>query len=267
MQTDIIEWDTVKDWVYDWLCMVNNAFDTAVKALSVSPFDSSITAIDTAFAAVEGVALVLVSMFFAMQLCNEAMLLRIQSYEQVFKVFFKFILAKVIVQNARGLMGIIFNSFNSIAVTLVEEEYGFLSGFDTKAILTKPDDAGFMNLNYLVKYLETMPTFLILMGACWVIDLVLIGRLFEIVVYTAVSPIPLATFAAEGWHDSARSFIKSYAAVCLQGLIVVLMFYAFTQVMDLLGGADTVGITIVALSLVMGVSKSGQWARQAVGCA
>ena len=263
----IIEWDTVKEWVYDWLCMLNNAFDTAVKALTVSPFDSSIKAIDAAFSAVEGVALVLVSMFFAMQLCNEAMLLRIQSYEQVFKVFFKFILAKVIVQNARGLMGIIFNSFNGIAAGRVTESYGFLSGFGTEALLEKPADPGFMNINYLVKYLETMPTFLILMGACWVINLVLIGRIFEIVVYTAVSPIPLATFAAEGWHDSARTFIKNYAAVCLQGLVVVLMFYAFTQVMDLLGGTDTVGITIVALSLALGVSKSGQWARQAVGCA
>jgi site-specific recombinase len=62
-----------------------------MNALTISPFSSSITAIDTALAAVEGVALVLVSLFFAMQLCNEAVLLKIQSYEQVFKIFFKFI--------------------------------------------------------------------------------------------------------------------------------------------------------------------------------
>jgi len=263
---DLIDWDTVEDWVYDWLCMINNAFDTAMNTLTISPFNSSITAIDTALAAVEGVALVLVSMFFAIQLCSEAMLLKIQSYEQVFKVFFKFILAKVIVQNARGLMGIIYNSFNSVASGLIEDSYGFLSEFSTSDILPEPDEAGFLGLNYLVKYLETMPTFLILMGACWVINLILIGRIFEIVVYTAVSPIPLSTFAAEGWHDTAKGFIKSYAAVCLQGLVVVLMFYSFSQVVDLLGGADTIGITIVALSLALGVAKSGQWARQALGC-
>lgn len=262
----LIKWDTVEGWVSDWLSVINNVFDTAVSTLTISPFDSSITAIDTALAAVEGVALVLVSMFFAIQLCNEAMLLKIQSYEQVFKIFFKFILAKVIVQNARGLMGIIYNSFNSVAAGLVEDSYGFLTGFDSEAILSKPADAGFMNLNYLVKYLETMPTFLILMGACWVINLILIGRIFEIVVYTAVSPIPLATFAAEGWHDTAKAFVKSYAAVCLQGIVVVIMFYAFSQVVELMGGTDTVGITIVALSLALGVSKSGQWSRQAIGC-
>ena len=86
---DLIDWDTVDDWVYDWLCMINNAFDTAMKALTISPFDSTITAVDTALAAVEGVALVLVSMFFAIELCNEAMLLKIQSYEQVFKIFLR----------------------------------------------------------------------------------------------------------------------------------------------------------------------------------
>ena len=261
----IIEWDTVKEWLYDWLCMLNNAFDTAVAALTVSPFSSTITAIDTAFAAVEGVALVLVSMFFAIQLCNDAMLLKIQSYEQVFKLFFKFILAKVLVQNARELMGIIYHGFNQIAAQLSQDHYGFLSAFTPESLITKPNSAGFLKLNYLVKYLEAMPVYLILMGACWVINLILIGRLFEIVVYTVISPIPLSTFAGEGWHDVAKAFIKSYAAVCLQGVVVVVMFYAFAQIVELLGGTSTVGITITTLSLALGVAKSGQWARQALG--
>ena len=156
------------------------------------------------------------------------MLLKIQSYEQVFKLFFKFILAKVIVQNARGIMGIIYNGFNAIASSLGEQNYGFLEAFGTEALVVKPSDAGFLNLNYLVKYLEAMPSYLILMAACWVINLILIGRLFEIIVYTVISPVPLATFAGEGWHDIAKAFIKSYAAVCLQGIVVVVMFYAFS---------------------------------------
>ena len=261
----MIEWETVESWIRTWLDVINYTFDNAIKVLYISPFDSSITVIDTAMTAVEGVALVLVSMFFALQLCNDAMLLKIQSYEQVFKLFFKFILAKVIVQNAKGLMGIIFNGFNAVATSLGETNYGFLSSFGTDEILTQPADAGFLNLNYLVKYLETMPTYFILLGACWVINLILIGRLFEIIVYTVISPIPLATFAADGWHDSAKAFIKSYAAVCLQGVIVLVMFYAFSQVADLLGGTNSMGITITALALALGVAKSGQWARQAVG--
>lgn len=261
----MIEWETILEWVKTWLEMINLTFDSAVKTLSVSPFDNSITVINTAMAAVEGVALVLVSMFFAIQLCNDAMLLKIQSYEQVFKLFFKFILAKVLVQNARGLMGVIYNGFNQIASSLSMENYGFLNSFQPESLIVKPDSAGFLNLNYLLKYLEAMPTYLILMGACWIINLILIGRLFEIVVYTVISPVPLSTFAGEGWHDIAKAFIKSYAAVCLQGIVVVVMFYAFSQIVDLLGGTSKVGIVITILSLALGVAKSGQWARQALG--
>ena len=111
----LVEWETVESWLNDKIAVVNYTFDNAINMLSISPFDSSIRVIDSAMTAVEGVALVLVSMFFAIQLCNDAMLLKIQSYEQVFKLFFKFVMAKVIVQNARGLMSIIFNSFNSLA--------------------------------------------------------------------------------------------------------------------------------------------------------
>ena len=97
------------------------------------------------------------------------------------------------------------------------------------------------------------------------INLILIGRLFEIVIYTVISPIPLSTFAGEGWHDTAKAFVKSYAAVCLQGIVIVVMFYAFTQIAELLGGTSSLGITVTVLSLALGVSKSGQWARQALG--
>lgn len=261
----MIEWETILAIVQTWLDVINYTFDTAIKTISISPFDSSITIVNNAMTAVEGVALVLVSMFFAIQLCNDAMLLKIQSYEQVFKLFFKFILAKVLVQNARGLMGIIFNGFNSIAAGLAEDNYGFLEAFGPDSIIQKPDDPGFLNINYLIKYSEAVPAYWILLGACLVIYLILLGRLFEIIVYTVISPIPLATFAGEGWHDIAKAFIKSYAAVCLQGVVVVVMFYAFSQVANLLGGTSSIGIVVTALSLALGVAKSGQWARQALG--
>ena len=45
--------------------MINNAFDTAMKALTISPFDSTITAVDTALAAVCLQGLVVVLMFYS----------------------------------------------------------------------------------------------------------------------------------------------------------------------------------------------------------
>ena len=80
-----------------------------------------------------------------------------------------------------------------------------------------------------------------------------------------LSPKPLIAIFKPAERISAKAFIKSYAAVCLQGLVVIVMFYAFSQVAELLGGTDSMGITITALALALGVAKSGQWARQAVG--
>ena len=40
--------------------------------------------------------------------------------------------------------------------------------------------------------------------------------------YTALAPIPLSTFAGEPSQSVGKSFIKSYAAVCLEGAIIVL---------------------------------------------
>ena len=40
--------------------------------------------------------------------------------------------------------------------------------------------------------------------------------------YTAIAPVPLSTFAGEPSQNVGKSFIKSYAAVCLEGAIIVL---------------------------------------------
>ena len=50
--------------------------------------------------------------------------------------------------------------------------------------------------------------------------------------YTAIAPVPLSTFAGEPSQNIGKSFIKSYAAVCLEGAIIVLaciIFYVFAS--------------------------------------
>ena len=57
------------------------------------------------------------------------------------------------------------------------------------------------------------------------------GRFFKIYLYTAIAPIPLSTFAGEPTSHIGKSFLKSYAAVCLEGAIIVLgciIFSIFT---------------------------------------
>lgn len=46
--------------------------------------------------------------------------------------------------------------------------------------------------------------------------------------YTAIAPIPLATFAGEPTQNIGKTFIKSYTAVCLEGAIILLACIIFS---------------------------------------
>ncbi len=54
------------------------------------------------------------------------------------------------------------------------------------------------------------------------------GRFFKLYLYTAIAPVPLSSFAGEPSQSVGRSFIKSYAAVCLEGAIIVLACIIFS---------------------------------------
>ena len=46
--------------------------------------------------------------------------------------------------------------------------------------------------------------------------------------YTAIAPVPLAAFAGQPTEQIGKSFIKSYAAVCLEGAIILLACIIFS---------------------------------------
>lgn len=54
------------------------------------------------------------------------------------------------------------------------------------------------------------------------------GRFFKLYLYTAIAPIPFSSFAGEPSQNVGKSFIKSYAAVCLEGAIIVLACIIFS---------------------------------------
>ena len=61
-----------------------------------------------------------------------------------------------------------------------------------------------------------------------VLLLTVYGRFFRIYMYTAIAPIPLSTLAGQPTENIAKSFLKSYAGVCVQGVVIVLACVIFT---------------------------------------
>lgn len=59
-------------------------------------------------------------------------------------------------------------------------------------------------------------------------DYVGVRTVFKLYLYTAIAPVPLSSFAGEPSQSVGKSFIKSYAAVCLEGAIIVLACIIFS---------------------------------------
>ena len=148
--------------------------------------------------------------------------------EQALKLFVRFAIAKgvitygmelmlALIDIVQGVMGTILSSagFGAPGQTLLPEE-----------IVTAVEDCSF---------LESIPLWAVtLIGGLliWVLSFVMIlsvyGRFFKLYMYTAIAPIPLSTFAGEPSQNVGKSFIKSYAAVCLEGAVIVLACVIFS---------------------------------------
>ena len=73
----------------------------------------------------------------------------------------------------------------------------------------------------------------------FIIILTVYGRFFKLYMYTALAPIPLSTFAGQPTQSIGVSFLRSYAAVCLEGAVIVVACVIFTKFASSPPVADT----------------------------
>lgn len=142
--------------------------------------------------------------------------------EHALKIFIRFAIAKGVVTYGLELMMALFNIIQGVTSTIMQTA-GFGSTEDTvlpDEIIEAVEDCGFF---------ESIPLWAVtLIGGLFITVLSFImimsvyGRFFRLFLYTAIAPIPLSSFAGEPSQNIGRSFLKSYAAVCLEGAIVVL---------------------------------------------
>jgi len=174
-----------------------------------------------------GIALLV--LFFVVGVMKSAgSLAELKRPEVAVKLFIRFILAKAVVTYGMELM----LSFIAIVQGIISQIMAS-SGFSDTVATTLPDD--------LVKtiedcgFFESIPLWIVALLCVviiWILSLVLImsvyGRFFKLYMYTAIAPIPLAAFAGEPTQGIGKSFLKSYAAVCLQGAVIVLACIIFS---------------------------------------
>lgn len=142
--------------------------------------------------------------------------------EQAIKLFLRFVLAKAAITWGLDLMMAIFRIVQGVIGKIMTA-----SGIGGQGSIYLPDsmvqtieDCGFW---------ESIPLWAVtLIGSLliWVLSFILIltvyGRMFKLFMYAAIAPIPLSSFAGEETGNIGKSFLKSFAGVCLEGAIIVL---------------------------------------------
>lgn len=142
--------------------------------------------------------------------------------EQALKLFIRFILAKAAVTWGLDLMMAMFTIVQGIIAKIMDASgvVGKGGTYLPQRMIDTIESCGFWEsvplwaVTLIGSFIVTILSFIMIMTVY--------GRFFKIYLYAAIAPIPLSAFAGEETSHIGKSFIKSYAAVCMEGAIIVL---------------------------------------------
>lgn len=181
------------------------------------------TVITNIHGALQAIGYSLLVLFFVvgvMKTCGS--FAEIKRSEIALKMFIRFVLAKASIDYGLELMTSLFEIVQGI-VSKIMETSGLSSTTETvlpESIIKAIEKSGFWESVPL--WAVTLIGSLFITVLSFIMIMTVYGRFFKIYLYTAIAPVPLSSFAGEPSSSVGKSFVKSYAAVCLEGAIIVL---------------------------------------------
>lgn len=199
--------------------------------------------------ALQAIGCALLVLFFVMGIVKTcSSFTELKKPEMVFKCFIRFVLAQAAVTHGMELMTALFKVAQGMISTIMDA-----SGLSALADTTLPSEM--VTIIEDVGFLESIPLWAItLLGSLfiWVLSLIMIltvySRFFKLYLATAIAPIPMASFAGQPSSSIGIAFLKSYAAICLEGCIIVLacvIFSAFATTPPAIADDTLAAATIV----------------------
>ena len=172
--------------------------------------------------ALQATGLALLVLFFAagaVKTCGT--FVEMKRPEQALKIFVRFAIAKGAVTYGMELMMALLEIAQGMLATVMTVSGEVITDNALpESILTAIEECSLLpSIGILAISLIGM---LVIVVLSFILVITVYGRMFRIYLYTAVSPIPMAAFAGEPTQQISVSFIKSYAAVCLEGVIIAL---------------------------------------------
>ena len=197
----------------------------------------------------KAIAYALLVLFFVMGVVKTCgSFTELKKPEMAFKCFIRFVLAQAAVSYGMELLTALISIGQGIVSSII-------SASGLSALTTAALPAEMVSTIESVGFLESIPLWAItLLGSLfiWVLSLIMIltvySRFFKLYLATAIAPIPLSSFAGQPSSSIGVAYLKSYAAICLEGCMIVLacvIFSAFAATPPAIADDTLAAATIV----------------------
>lgn len=214
------------------------------------------------------IAYVILGLIFTLELYNITIRtegMHSHGFEIPFKTMFKLVICKLAVDSTPLILGAIFQVSNQIIVNMG-------SVFASSSITlntSKNIQQTIQSMDFAVQLLTSVQVFviwLIFKFATMAIMLIILGRMIEIYVMMAIAAIPMVTMANADLSSIGKNFLKSFAAVCLQGVLIYIILSMYGLLVSSIGNnVNSTDITSVlfqallySLVLVMAIFSTGR---------
>ena len=231
--------------LYQGLEYLGNMLDKMWSILTTSPQNfkgggiwSVITTINGVLGAIGTALLVLFFTVGVIKTCGS--FAELKKPETAVKVFIRFAISKALIDNCLSLLVDFVTIVQDVIKRITDS-----SSIGTALEFTIPSDvqSSFESVGILDGAIPIWAVCFIAHIAFMIIGMILLltvyGRFFRIYMYTAIAPIPLSTMAGQPTESIGKSFLKSYAGVCLQGVVIVLACVIFTAYAASMPNMDT----------------------------
>lgn len=182
-----------------------------------------------------------------------------------------------LIQNSFDLMQAVYQVVK-LAIDRVVALFGTGSAMDLSevSITTTDDDVAAllaMLVVALVSWVVVIVAYVVALVVSW-------ARAIQIYIMAAFSPIPLALTSLDETRQMGVGYLKNFVAVCLAGVIILVLLVSFPIVLGGLNAASA-GVPVVdsivgglsyalqylamCVLLILSLVKSGSWARDIMG--
>ncbi len=222
--------------------------------------------------AVMPVAYVILGLLFMLELYNITIRTEGMSnsgFEIPFKAMFKIAVCKIFIDSTPLVMGAIF-----AISTAVISNIGSVFSSDTAGMAANFEvmETTLRGMNFAAKLLlSTQVTliWLIFKFSTLIVSVIIIGRMVETYIYLAISPLPLATMPNGELSSVAKNFLKSFAAVSVQGILIFIVLAIYGTLIGSIASKDAftdittamLEATLYSLVLVVSISMTGRWSK------